>query len=245
MKLKPADFARQAGVTRQSVGAKIKNKTLIIDAAGYLDTDNPINAAYISDPERKSRREAHSKPVAPPGDFNLPIPASKLAPAQVSPALETEEDIAGAAGVPAELLSLTLRELVIKYNGIYNLEKHAKTLQYIMSTAEKDQRIQERSLKLIEKDFVTSRLFQFVDTLMKQLIEYPEATIDSIIAKIQSDGAAAREELVVMIRNGLGKVISGAKEQIVSELNGLKGKYNEIDKFEDINEAIKEAMAGE
>jgi hypothetical protein len=234
MKLKPADFAREAGVTRQAVSAKIKNSTLIIDAAGFMDTENPVNAAYISDQGRKSRKT----PSAPP-----PVAAASMPP---PPIPQTEADICAAAGVPAvELLGYTLREIVAKFNGLYNLEKHAKTLRDITMAVEKEQRMAERSLKLIEKDFVTARLFQYVDVLMKQIIEYPEGAVDTLVAKVLSDGPDARGDLVIMLRNGLGRIIAGAKDQLIKKLNDLKGKYAEADKLEEINEAIREAVTGE
>jgi hypothetical protein len=124
---------------------------------------------------RKSRKTAAPPPVAAAPSMP-PIP-------------QTEADICAAAGVPgAELLNYTLREIVAKFNGLYNLynlynlEKHAKTLRDITMAAEKEQRMAERSLKLIEKDFVTSRLFQYVDVLMKQIIEYPEGSVDTLVA---------------------------------------------------------------
>jgi hypothetical protein len=247
MKLKPADFARQAGVSRQAVGMKIKNNTLIIDAAGYLDTENPINAAYISDPDRESRRVAHTKPknnpaIAPPGPSAAPGEANQNPPGD-SPAPPT--DISAAAGVPSELLELPLRDLVYRYSGLYNLEKHARVLRDITAAAEKEQRIQERSLKLIEKDFVTSRLFQYYDVLMKQIIEYPQASVDDIIAKILSDGPEARGDLIIMMRDNLSRIIAGAKKQIIEELNGLKNKYDQSDKSDDINKEIREAVSAE
>ncbi len=48
MEVLPAEFARQAGVTRQSISAKIKNGTLILNSAGKLDTENPVNAGYLN-----------------------------------------------------------------------------------------------------------------------------------------------------------------------------------------------------
>ena len=48
MEVLPAEFARQAGVTRQSICAKIKKGTLIQNSAGKLDTENPVNAGYLA-----------------------------------------------------------------------------------------------------------------------------------------------------------------------------------------------------
>ncbi|MDR3335559.1 MAG: hypothetical protein LBT16_00005 [Treponema sp.] len=108
--------------------------------------------------------------------------------------------------------------------------------------SEKEQRIQERALKVIEKDFVRSRLFQYIDVLMRQIIEYPEAAIDAFVSKVLSEGPDAKEELVSTMRAGLGRIIAGAKDQVIKELNGLKDKYTATDKLEEINEAIREAV---
>jgi hypothetical protein len=243
MKLKPADFAREAGVSRQAIFAKIKNSTLMVDSAGFLDTDNPINSAYISDPDRKRRQAAIAPPMPPAGTGTETTTTSTLPPipASLPAAIQTEEGIAAAAGVPAKLLSLTLRELVVGYNGLYNLEKHARTLRELVVSAEKEQRMQERGLKLIERDFVTSRLFQYIDVLMRQIIEYPESAADAIVAKIMSEGPDARGDLVFMMRDNLGRIIAGAKDQIIKELNGLRGKYQK-ELEENTPEAVNEAL---
>ena len=173
MKLKPAEFARQAGVSRQAIFTKIKNNTLIVDSAGYLDTDNPINSAYISDPNRSRRRAVAVTPAV------IVPPAGQAAPGP--PVLKSDRDIAAAAGIAVEMLSLTIRELVIGYAGIQGIERYARTLRDLTVTAEKEQRTKERGLKLIEKDFVTSRLFTFIDVVCKQIIEYPESAADAIV----------------------------------------------------------------
>jgi hypothetical protein len=240
MKLKPADFAREAGVSRQAISTKIKNKTLIVDSAGYLDTDNPINSAYISDPDRSRRRAVASTPalsVSPPSaGQSSPAAVDQAAPGP--PLLRNDTDIAAAAGVAVEMLSLTIRELVIGYAGIQGIERYARTLRDLTVTAEKEQRTKERGLKLIEKDFVTSRLFTFIDVVCKQIIEYPESAADAIIATVLSEGPEARPSLVGMMQEGLGRIIAGSKNQIIKELTSLKGKYQKEENT--IQEAISE-----
>jgi hypothetical protein len=221
MKLKPADFAREAGVSRQAISTKIKNNTLMVDPAGYLDTDNPINSSYISDPDRSRRRAANSAPAiitAPPGQAAAgpPVPP---------PGLKDDTDIAAAAGVAAEMLTLTIRELVIGHAGVQGVERYARTLRDLTATVEREQRTNERGQKLIDKDFVTSRLFTFVDVVCKQIIEYPESVADAIIAMILSEGPESRPSLVSMMQEALGRIIAGSKSQIIKELAGLKGKY--------------------
>jgi hypothetical protein len=220
MKVGKAEFARIAGVTKPAITARIKNDALVVDAAGFLDTENPVNKAYISDPRRKSPKAAVP---------SLPgvVPAAPAAGGDAGAAAPlTEADIAAAAGVTAtELLNFTLRDVVMKFSGIYNLEKHARTLRDITMAADKEQRMAERSLRLIPKDFVTSRVFPFLNTLMKQLIEYPDAAADNIVSKVLSDGPEAREAIIAMIRDGLSRIIAKSKEQVIKELDSLRSRH--------------------
>jgi hypothetical protein len=200
MKLKPADFAREAGVSRQAISTKIKNNTLIVDAAGYLDTDNPINSAYISAPDRSRRKAVAISPVPAGGNAPPAGAAATMAAAPGPPStpagVRSDTDIAAAAGTAVEMLSMTVRELVMAHAGVQGIERYTKILRDLTATAEKEQRTKERGLNLIEKDFVASRLFAFVDVVCKQIIEYPESAADAIIAKIMSEGSEARPSLV-------------------------------------------------
>jgi hypothetical protein len=238
MEVKPAEFARLAGVSRQSIGGKIKNKSLIINAAGMLDTENPVNAAYIS-------RHGRGGGMGYPGTAPMPETAGAAPPLPRITWNGPENDLvmAKAAGVPAELLGLSLRELVVKYGGnLLNLEKHAKILRDLTMASEKEQRIQERRLALIEKDFVTSRLFQFINVFMKQLLEYPDAISASLVAIALSKGEMARPDVMAKMKEGIEKIISGAKNQIITELNGLRTKYQGgEDKIENMISTMEEA----
>ena len=68
-------------------------------------------------------------------------------------------------GLPARMMKLNLKQLVLKFGGPMMLESWSRILQRIMTANEKDQKIQERRLELIQKDFVISRLFSFMETL--------------------------------------------------------------------------------
>jgi hypothetical protein len=245
MEVKAAEFARMAGVSRQSIYSKIKNHTLVVNAAGFLDTDNALNARYMADQRRRQARLAPAQATAPPGGSagqETAQPGSIASPAP--PIILNDIEAASDAGIPQELLALPLRDLIIKYNGLYNLERHAKILRDLTMSNEKDQRIRERGLKLIEKDFVTSRLFQFLDVLMRQLLEYPDSAVDDLIAKVQSHGLDARADITQTLRDGLGRVIAGAKEEVIRELDTLKGKYQAGERPAETREAPEE-VAGD
>jgi hypothetical protein len=233
MEVKPAEFARLAGVSRPSISGKIKNKTLIVNAAGLLDTDNPVNARYISTHNQKAAQAAAVDIVSP-----VKPPASGAP-------LVDDYAIAQLALTPREVLGLTIRELVLKFPGLDKIERYAKILKDVTMSAEKEQRIKERGLTLIEKDFVVSRLFGFIDTLTKQSLDFPEAVADRIIALSKAQGEAARGDVVLIMREGIGRVIAGAKDQVIAELNVLKSKYQNDsrnnDKFDELKQAIEEA----
>jgi hypothetical protein len=238
MEVKPAEFARLAGVSRPSISGKIKNRTLIVNAAGLLDTDNPINARYISTHNQKAAQAAAAEIVSP---------VKPTAPGAASPAAPLLDDyaIAQLALTPREVLGLTIRELVLKFPGLDKIERYAKILKDVTMSAEKEQRIKDRGLTLIEKDFVVSRLFGFIDTLTKQSLDFPEAVADRIIALSKAQGEAARNDVILIMREGIGRVIAGAKDQVITELNVLKSKYQNDsrndDKFDELKQAIEEA----
>jgi hypothetical protein len=240
MEVKAAELARMAGVTRQSIYSKIKNHTLAVNAAGLLDTDNALNSQYLANQRRRQARLAPAQATAPPGGDAQPGGIVSPAP---PPIIRNDIEAAADAGIPQELLALPLRELVIKYNGLYNLERHAKILRDLTMSNEKDQRIRERGLKLIEKDFVTSRLFQFLDVLMRQLLEYPDSAVDDLIAKVQSHGLDARADITQALKEGLGRVIAGAKEEVIRELDTLKGKYQAGERPAEIKPEAAESAA--
>jgi hypothetical protein len=244
MEVKPAEFARMAGVSRPSISEKTKNKTLIVNAAGMLDTENPVNAAYIARHKQK-RAEAEAADYIKSADTPGPAPP-EVSPAKLLQSSQPPDDfqLSQRAGLPRELLNLTLRELVLKYPGIDKIERYARILKEITASAEKDQRMQERSLALIPKDFVISRVFVFLETLAKQALEYPDSIADKIIALACSGGENIRTVIIETMRDGIGRILTGSKDQVVSELKTLKSKYqnnNQTDRIEEIKDAIEEA----
>jgi len=241
MEVRPAEFARIAGVTRASISEKIKKKRLIVNAAGFLDTENPVNAAYISKHRQKQAEADVADQIKAGGgkSFTGETFSGNAAPA---------DDLAlmQAAGLPArELLDMKLREIVLRYPGIDKIERYAKILKDTTMSAEREQRIQERALTLIPKDFVIARLFGFIEGMVKQLLEYPESAVDRIIALANTESETTRIEVVETMSNGISQIIGGAKDAVVSELNSLRSKYqNEMknyDRIEEIRDAIEEA----
>ena len=95
------------------------------------------------------------EPGAEPGQGSSALPPNI---ASASPLLTTDTNIAAEAGVPQELLELPLRELIVRFGGLYGLERQAKILQQITTANDRYQKTQERAFKHIPKDFVQGRL---------------------------------------------------------------------------------------
>jgi len=126
------------------------------------------------------------------------------------------------------------------------MQEYVRMLKDLTAADERDQKVRERRLQLVDKDFVTARLIQYLEMLMKQLLEYPESATDEIIALVQAQGEAARLEVSRKLETGISKIIKNSKEELIKELSGLRSKYQDDDRLSDkIKEAIAEATENE
>jgi hypothetical protein len=227
---KQADFCKTYGLEPSTVSKAIKRGALQKNTAGLIDDEHTLNKVFLAKHRLKSTNEAladdgkNTERVVSRIDFS---------------ALDDEE-IARHAGLPRKLLGMSIRELVIKFKGLDGLQDYIKMLRDLAAADEKDQKTQERRLQLVEKDFIISRIIQFLDVLLKQLLEWPDGAVDGIIATVQSAGAASRHDVVSLMEKGLMEIIKDAKGQVIKEINSLRAKYQEAD---DISEKIKEAVA--
>ena len=120
------------------------------------------------------------------------------------------------------------------------MQEYVRMLKDLIATDERDQKVRERRLQLVEKDFVTARQIQYLEMLMKQLLEYPESAVDEIIALVQAQGDTARLDVSRKLEAGISKIIRNSKEELIKELSGLRSKYQDDDR---LSEKIKEAIA--
>lgn len=232
----PAEFARICGVAPSVVSRKISNKTLVKNVAGMLDTENPVNARYMNKRRLKSNNKALESVDVKKESKPSPVDFTHL----------TDHEISEYAGLPQRLLGFTLRELIIRFKGLPGMQEYVKMLKDLAAADERDQKVRERRLQLIEKDFVIARLIQYLDTLMKQLLEYPESTVDEIIALVQAEGGAARLEVSRKLETGISKIIKDSKEQLIKELSGLRAKYQDADGLDQkIKDVVAEVMEEE
>ncbi len=239
MEVTQAQFARMCGVKPSSISDKISKGTLILNSGKKMDTDNPVNRAYLTAKQNKLQLEAQAKSAASFGGAATGTEKGKSVGENFSVLNATAT--AGIEGLSEAMLHMTLLQLVTSYGGLAGVERFSKTLQTLTNTNEKEIRIKERRQELIPKDFVTSRLFGYVDQLMSKLLDWPEGAVDTIIAKVLASKQEARADLVNYMRDGLTHCICDAKQHIASELDGLRGKY---DTSKTEIEELKEAVEG-
>lgn len=136
-----------------------------------------------------------------------------------------EIDFESITGLPARMMKLNLKQLVMRYGGPMMLDSFSKILQRLMSANEKDQKIQERRLELIEKDFVISRLFLYLETLSNRLFDYTENIPIGIIALVNSGIDNMEFRIKEKMRKDFSNLIRDAKENVNRELENIKNKY--------------------
>jgi hypothetical protein len=232
MEYKQVDFCRAYGLKPSTVSMAIKSGALQKNTAGLIDDENTLNKVFLA----KHRLKANADALADDGKN-----AERLM-KQIDFSTLDDYAIAEHAGLPQKLLGMTIRELVVKHRGLSGLGEYIKMLRDLAAADEKDQKTQERRLQLIEKDFVIDHIFQYIDMLMRQLLEWPEGAADGIIALVQSEGMAARHDVSRLIEKGIMDIIKDSKAQVTKEMSGLRAKYQDDDKLDEVKAVIEEVM---
>ncbi len=219
MEVTKAEFARMSNVSRAAITSKIKNGTLVENRAGRLDTDNPVNRAYLDKKQDKTQMSQ---------TFNAAIQSAAV-PSGSSP--KKNVTASKEPDTPQQLLDMTMREIVQHYGSMDGIERYVKVLRDMTSADEKMQRLQEKRQMLISRDFVIVRLFGFINQLSNKVLDVPESLADQVIAMVLSDKDNCRQKIVTYTRDVLSRAIGGSKQYIVSELNSLKAKYDDSDEL--------------
>ena len=240
MEVIASEFARMAGVSAMAVSKKIQNGTLIRNSGKKLDTDNPVNRAYLERQQAKTRAKLQQKEMEASASGNS-APAQEIRVSGKAPAPFSQ----GRTGLSAgDMLRLPLGQLVRQFTTVDNIEKYSKILRDLSSADEREQKTQERRLAQIPKDFVVQRMFGYIDQLMNRLLDLPESVCDQVIAVTLAGGDDVRTSVQHILSDNLTRCISGAKEHVISELEALKGRYDseraaEL-RAEDILTAVRE-----
>lgn len=269
MEVTASEFARMCGLSPMAVSKRIANGTLIRNAARRIDTDNPVNRAFLEAKQNRIKMKLQMKQLeagikeasssaGSSGKFDELCNAifADAASGRESSAkndgdsqtVEQGQKAGGAvaqgnilgSGSAKDIMSCTMGELLRRFNSIDNIERFSKIIRDLSAAEEREQKLQERRLVQVPKDFVVQRVFGYMDQLMNQLLDVPEAVCDQVIAVSQANADDKRTVVMNILNDNLTRCISGAKSHIVNELSALRSKY---DKQENENLRLREAVA--
>lgn len=254
-----------------AVSKKIKAGTLVRNSAKKLDTDNAINRAYLENKQaalkNKLKTRELEESVKNDIDSESVVVDAEIYDSKTSehcntsfsvaqPGVNTQKNLSAAGGVAfspgknifesenkARLMQdMTLKQLLRTFGTVDNVERYSKILRDLSTADEREQKTQERRLEQIPRDFVVQNLFGYVDQLMNQLLDVPESVCDQIVAVLTAGGDDMRVNVIHILSDNLTRCISGAKEHITNEINGLRGKYEKQDAAVDqlVSEKLEE-----
>lgn len=234
MEVTPAEFARQAFVSRQSINGKLKSGTLVLNSAGKLDTDNPVNRAYLDKHQQKLKQEAATEAFLQKQKQEI----SQQAAIQADDLMDSIQSSSSLSA--AQIKNLTLGEIVRKFGSMDGIDKFVKLQKDLVTIEEKDQRLQEKRLQQLPRDFVIARLFGFQQQQASRILDVPEAAADQLQAIVLANPSDSRQKIIDYLRDLLSRAIGGAKEHIINELQSLKAKYS--DDSESLSDKIDALM---
>lgn len=254
-----------------AVSKKIKAGTLVRNSAKKLDTDNAINRAYLENKQAALRNKLKTREleesVKNERDSESVVVDAEIYDSKTSehcntsssvtqPGVNTQKNLSAPGGAAsysgknifesenkAKLMQdMTLKQLLRTFGTVDNVERYSKILRDLSTADEREQKTQERRLEQIPRDFVVQNLFGYVDQLMNQLLDVPESVCDQIVAVLTAGGDDMRVNVIHILSDNLTRCISGAKEHITNEINGLRGKYEKQDAAVDqlVSEKLEE-----
>jgi len=244
MEVKPILLSKVVNISRQSIYNDIRRGNLIKNSGGMIDTQNKINLEWmlkhnvseniiISYLDKIQEKEKEKEKIKVKSNQKPKIKI-KSEENKNDIDLKTEidnksydelefEDI---SGLPARMMKLNLFQLVMKYGGPMILTNWSLILQRIMAAQEKEQKIKERRLELIEKDFVISQVVLYLEILSNFLFDYAESQPIQFISLIKS----GKESIEILLKKQMTKdfsmILKNTKLKLLKQIEGLRKKYN-------------------
>ena len=124
MEVKPAEFARMCSVSKVAISSKIKNGTLILNSGKKLDTDNPVNRAYLDKHQAKLKAQLESEKLEREFSGLGAEAQRKAAPAFPAVSGQAESSPGPVSKTKAgAMLDMTIRQLIRSYTTMDNVEK--------------------------------------------------------------------------------------------------------------------------
>lgn len=199
-----------------------------------MDTDNPINRAYLEKHRNQLQQDAATEAFLQKQKSEIQAAAEKSA-NDLLDNIQNNNQISA-----AELQGMTLGEIVRKFGNLEGIDRFVKLQKDLVTIEEKNQRLQEKRLQQLPRDFVIARLFGFQQQQASRVLDVPEAGADQIIAMVLANPDGCRQKIIEYMRDLLSRAIGGAKEHVINELSSLRAKYD--DNSDSISDKIDELM---
>ena len=199
-----------------------------------MDTDNPINRAYLDKHQQKLKQDAATEAFLQKQKQEI----SQQAEITANNLIDNIESSGNVSA--ADLQNMTLGEIVRKFGSMDGIDKFVKLQKDLVTIEEKNQRLQEKRLQLLPRDFVIARLFGFQQQQASRVLDVPEAGADQIVAMVMANPDGCRQKIIEYMRDLLSRAIGGAKDHVVNELSSLRAKYD--DNMELLSEKIDALM---
>ena len=244
IKLSTKEFSRLANISQEAIRQAVKNNKLIRDNQFRYDLNNKVNIAYLISKgitpkkinefvkalsgysleslEENAKNYKHSLNKSEKSNSKNKKQSTK---SETEEELIDEKRFKDITGLPAELMHKTIEELVFEYDEPANLKLWTDIYYKILQSQERAQKIKERDLELIEKDFVMSRLFKHLELLHLTLLDYPESAVDNLIALARTGNKNIRNTLIEDMTKDLSRMLAETKELMKRELKDLIYKY--------------------
>lgn len=244
LKLSTKEFSRLANVSQEAIRQAVKNNKLKRDNQFRYDLNDKINIAYliekgitpkkinefsravsgreIENIELNYKKQEHSLKTNSKNEAKNKKSSSNT---KNNEQLIDEKKFKDITGLPSELMHKTIEELVFEYDEPQILKLWTDIYYKILQSQERAQKIKERDLELIEKDFVMSKLFKHLELLHLRLLDYPESAIDNLIALARTNNKNIRVTLIDDMSKDFSRILSETKELMKRELKDLIYKY--------------------
>lgn len=244
IKLSTKEFSRLANISQEAIRQAVKNNKLIRDNQFRYDLNNKVNIAYLISKGITPKKinefvkalSGYSLESLEGNAKNYKHSLNKSEKSnsknkKLSVKSENEEELIDAklfqdiTDLPAELRKKTIEELVFEYDEPFKLKLWVEIYNKIIQSQERAQKIKERDLELIAKDFVMSRLFKHLELLHLTLLDYPESAVDNLIALARTGNKNIRVTLIEDMTKDLSRMLAETKELMKRELKDLIYKY--------------------
>jgi len=196
--LTQSKFAEMCGVTRQSIQKAIKKKYVITVKRGRFNMihfNHEVTQAYLI------------KKQAETGTWSKPAHQDQKQPKTRKTAKKPGKNQQKAA------------EKVSPEDSLQELQRK-KVLQEIRKiqadASLKELKVEEQKGLLIEKETLGAIVFQYLDALNMNMLEYPEMVIDTLIDNVKS--GKSRGDISLDLRKGIESMIKKTKAQIIDRI---------------------------